>query len=149
MINDKDSVQLSEFCFNVCEVLKTAVQGRDVDSLDESVRVALEDLKRCVDLPFLPAPSPNNSRVTREIERTLRRGANMPRTRGNKGKVEGQNLKIIKIHDTLNAPSVPLDGTLSPSEHVPNLAPANSHKAATASGSGTPSARLRQSCTEY
>ena len=46
MIDDKDSVQLSEYCFNVCEVLKTAVQGRNADSLDESVRVALEDLER-------------------------------------------------------------------------------------------------------
>ena len=49
MIDDKDSVQLSEYCFNVCEVLKTAVQGRNADSLDESVRVALEDLERWVD----------------------------------------------------------------------------------------------------
>ena len=46
MVDDKDSVQLSEYCFNVCEVLKTAVQGRDADSLDESVRAALEDLER-------------------------------------------------------------------------------------------------------
>ena len=49
MIDDKDSVQLSEYCFNVCGVLKTAGQGRNADSLSESVRVALEDLERCVD----------------------------------------------------------------------------------------------------
>jgi len=49
MVDDNDSVQLSEYCFNACEVLKTAVQGKDVNSLDESVRVALEDLQRCVD----------------------------------------------------------------------------------------------------
>ena len=49
MIDDKDSVQLSEYCFNVCEVLKTVVQGRNADSLNEHVRVALEDLERCVD----------------------------------------------------------------------------------------------------
>ena len=52
MIDDKDSMQLSEYCFNVCEVLKDAVQGRDADSLDESVREALQDLERCADLPF-------------------------------------------------------------------------------------------------
>ena len=52
MIDDKDSVQLSEYCFNVCEVLKGAVHGRSADSLNESVRVALEDLERCVDLSF-------------------------------------------------------------------------------------------------
>ena len=49
MVDDKDSVQLSEYCFNVCEVLKTTIQGRNADSLDVSVRVALEDLERCVD----------------------------------------------------------------------------------------------------
>ena len=48
MIDDKDSVQLSEYCFNVCEVLKTAIQGTNADSLNVSVRVALEDLGRCV-----------------------------------------------------------------------------------------------------
>ena len=51
MIDDQDSVQLSEYCFNVCEVLKTAIQATNADSLDESVRVALEDLGRCVDRP--------------------------------------------------------------------------------------------------
>ena len=49
MADDKDSVQLSEYCFNVCEVLKATVQGRDADSLDESARVALKDLETCVD----------------------------------------------------------------------------------------------------
>lgn len=48
MIDDKDSMQLSEYCFNVCEVLKTVVQGRSADSLNESMRGALEDLERCV-----------------------------------------------------------------------------------------------------
>ena len=52
MIDDKDSVQLSEYCFNVCEVLKGVVRGRSADSLNESVRVALGDLEKCVDLSF-------------------------------------------------------------------------------------------------
>ena len=51
MIDDKDSVQLSEYCFNVCEVVKTVVQGRNVESLDESMRVAIKDLERCIDWP--------------------------------------------------------------------------------------------------
>ena len=119
MIDDKDSMQLSEYCFNVCTVLKTAVQGRNVDSLGEPVRAALEDLERCVSLSFSACSlQPGNSRVTHEIERTLRRGANMPRTRRNKGKVEGQKLKIQEIHNTLNAPGASLDGTLSLSELV-------------------------------
>jgi len=49
MIDDKDSVQLSKYCFNVCEALKAVVQGRNVESLNESVRVALKDLERWVD----------------------------------------------------------------------------------------------------
>ena len=46
MINNKDSVQLSESCFNVCEVLDTAIQGKNAGSLNESVRTALEDSER-------------------------------------------------------------------------------------------------------
>jgi len=109
LIDDKDSVQLSEYCFNVCEVLKTVTLGRDVDSLDESVRVALKDLERCVDQSRSVCSSPSNSRVTGEIERTLRRGANMPRVKHNRGKVEGHRLKVQEILDTLNAPSAPPD----------------------------------------
>ena len=48
MVDDEDSIQLSEYCFNACEVLRTVVRGRNPDSLSESVRVALEDLERCV-----------------------------------------------------------------------------------------------------
>ena len=48
MVDDKDSVQLSEYCFNVCEVLKATIHGRDMNSLDESAKAALEDLGRCV-----------------------------------------------------------------------------------------------------
>jgi len=48
LIDDKDSVQLSESCFNACNALKTVVQGRNVDGLDDSVRIALKDLERCV-----------------------------------------------------------------------------------------------------
>ena len=48
MIDDNDSIQLSEHSFNACEVLNTVVQEKDADSLSESVRTALEDLGRCV-----------------------------------------------------------------------------------------------------
>jgi len=133
MVDDKDTVQLSEYCFNTCEVLKTAVQGKDVNSLNESVRVALEDLERCVDWSCSVCSLTNsNSRVTREIERTLRRGANIPRAKHNKGKVEEQKLRIQGIFDTLNAPSASLDETI----------PVNSYNTATSSipESGAPSA---------
>jgi len=46
MVDNKDAVQLSEYCFNVCEVVKTAIQGKNTD--DESVRMALKDLGRYV-----------------------------------------------------------------------------------------------------
>lgn len=52
MVGNNDSVQLSEYCFNVCEALKTAIQGKGVEDLSESVRVALKDSERCVDQPY-------------------------------------------------------------------------------------------------
>ena len=90
---------------------------------------------------ILGAPLASDSRITDEIERSLRRGANLPRVRRNKSKVEGHKLKIREILNTLEAPSTPLDGTLSLSERVPNLAPVDAHAAATTptSGSGTSS----------
>ena len=48
MIDNKDYLELSEYCFNICEVLKTAIQGKNVDDLDESVRKTLENLERWV-----------------------------------------------------------------------------------------------------
>jgi len=54
MIDDEDSVQLAGYCFNVCEVLGTATQGKDnTDDLHESVRTGLGRLERCVDRPLL------------------------------------------------------------------------------------------------
>ena len=49
MIHNEDCVQLSRYCFNVCMALDTAIQGTDVDNLNKSVKVALEDLERCAD----------------------------------------------------------------------------------------------------
>ena len=48
MADDKVSVQLSEYLFNVCEAVGTPIQGKNADDLDEPVRKALEDLERCV-----------------------------------------------------------------------------------------------------
>jgi len=49
MIDNEDSVQLSEYCFDVCTVLETAIQGKkNVGSLNKYVRMALGDLERCV-----------------------------------------------------------------------------------------------------
>lgn len=40
MIADKDSVQFSDYCFNVCEALE------DPDDLNEYARIELENLGR-------------------------------------------------------------------------------------------------------
>ena len=48
MIDDGDSVELSEYCFNVCEGLWTVVGGNNTDDFNESVRVALGDLEKYV-----------------------------------------------------------------------------------------------------
>jgi len=58
MIKHKYSVELSEFCFNVCEVLKTVMYGQNLDDLSEYVRnVALGDLGRCVNLALVLSTS--------------------------------------------------------------------------------------------
>ena len=48
--DDKDSVQLSEYCFDACEALNTAIQGKNADDLNESAKMALKDLERCIRL---------------------------------------------------------------------------------------------------
>jgi len=57
-MNIKD-VELSEYCFDVCEVLKTAIHGKKEDDLSEPVRMALEDLGRCVDLALALFTTPD------------------------------------------------------------------------------------------
>jgi len=49
MIDDGDSMRLCEYCFDVCEALGTAIQGKDVSELDETVRTAFKDFERWVD----------------------------------------------------------------------------------------------------
>jgi len=48
IIDSKDSVRLSEYCFSICEAVETVIQRNNTDDLDESVRVALEVSERCV-----------------------------------------------------------------------------------------------------
>jgi len=57
MIKNKDSVELSEYCFNMCEVSKTVIHGKNADDLSEPMRTALEDLGRCVDLALVLSTS--------------------------------------------------------------------------------------------
>ena len=53
MVANEDSVQLSDYCFDVCEVLKAAIQGRSTGSLSEATKTALEDLGRYAIYPLL------------------------------------------------------------------------------------------------
>ena len=46
MIDDDDSVKLSDYCFSVCEVLNAAIQEKTKDGLNGSARLGLEDLER-------------------------------------------------------------------------------------------------------
>ena len=57
MINDEDSMELSEYCFHVCETLNATIPGKCVNDVNESTRVALEDLGRYLYHP-LPDGSP-------------------------------------------------------------------------------------------
>ena len=52
MVVDDESVQLSDYCFNVCEALNSnaAIRKRNTGDLDHSTRMALEVLVRCVAL---------------------------------------------------------------------------------------------------
>ena len=112
MIVNKDSVQLSDYCFNACEALKTTIEVRNADHLDEYARVALEDLGRYVDWPYTLGLvcSVLNPRITLEIERTLRRGASTPKVKYDKGKIEKYKSEIQDILDDLNRPSLSTNG---------------------------------------
>lgn len=44
-------MELSEYCFNMCVTLKTAIQGKDADDLSEPARMGLKELERYIDYP--------------------------------------------------------------------------------------------------
>jgi hypothetical protein len=49
MIDDKDFVQLFEYCFSMRETLKSAIQGVKLGDLNEPMRITMEDLEVYVD----------------------------------------------------------------------------------------------------
>jgi len=82
----------------------------------------------------------------REIERTLRRGSNLPHYARNKTKVEGHKLEIQEILGTFNALSSSLHENPRVGKRPPNLAPFGPYSTTT---SGTPSPPLpRRSYTK-
>jgi len=107
MIDDEDSVQLSEYCFSMCETLGAVTQGMNAEDLNDS---ALKDLERCADMSWsYLLTEPNDFRLTRAVERALRRVANSPHAKHSKGKFEGYKLEIQHALGTLNAPSTSPD----------------------------------------
>ena len=56
MVTDDDSVELSHYCFDVCEELNVTTQGMEEDGLDGSTWPGLEDLTRYSDCPRILAP---------------------------------------------------------------------------------------------
>ena len=131
MIDNKESVRLAEYSFSVCEKLDAAIQGKKGEALDGPVRMALEDSKRCVDLPWpYPLTVPNHeSRIMRGIEQTLRRGMNTPHTKYNTERVEGHMLEIQRILTTLGALGSSTGENLGAGEHSSNLVLVNPHDA--------------------
>ena len=55
MIEEDSFVELAKTCVGTCHVLKTATDGRDVDSSSGPGRRQIEDLGRCVDPPQSPS----------------------------------------------------------------------------------------------
>ena len=48
MVNERHSIKISRYYLDMCETLKTVLQGRNANDLDESARMAPEDLEGCV-----------------------------------------------------------------------------------------------------
>lgn len=136
-IDNKDSVQLSKFCFDACETLKSAIQGKNAEDLNESENLATEDLERCVDQsrPF-PLAIPNNSRVMLRVEASLRRVASTPHTKYNQRKFEGYVQEIQQILSTLSAPDSPLGEGPGAGERAPHSMLTDPYDPATTSAPG-------------
>ena len=56
LITDNDSVELSDYCFDVCEALNGTIQEKTEDGLDGSAWPRLEDLARYDDCLRVLAP---------------------------------------------------------------------------------------------
>ena len=107
MTANDESVQLSDYCFDVFEAVNAAIQEENTDNPSESAEIALGDLERCVNEPSAcPNADLNDDfRVIGEIERTLRVGASTPRINYDKSKIEKNKLEIRQILDALSIQS--------------------------------------------
>ena len=152
MIAHEESVRLSDYCFDVCAALQATIQEENTDHLSEFAKSALQDVGRCVHSCFsCPCPCLNcNSRIMREIERTVRTGASMPGISYDKDKIEGKKLEIQRIIDVLNRQSSTADGNGGGDERAFQSLSLDSHSATTTSvpENGKSQPRVPRSCIE-
>ena len=110
----KETVQLSDYCFDVCEALKATIQEENTDDLGEFTTTALGDVGRYVSctLARFPPFLTSNYSVICEIEQTLKRATSLPHIGYDKDEIEGKKLKIQDILDALNRHSSSSDDSL-------------------------------------
>ena len=122
----KETVQLSDYCFDVCEALKATIQ-ENTDDLGEFATTALGDVGKFVNCtlarfpPFLNC----NYSVICEIERILKMGTSPARVGYDKGLIEGEKLKIQDILEALNRHGSSSNGDDSLDEHALQSPPLN------------------------
>lgn len=146
-------MQLSDYCFSVCETLRTVIPESDLGELDESGKVGMECLERCVDQPwsdFLFTIA-NDFRVMCEIERTLRRGASTPYVKY-RSRVEGYVLKVQQTLRTYQALNPPFGEDPSTGQSAAHPTPVDPHNCATtyvSEGGTSSSPHSRRPHVEY
>ena len=108
----KETVQLSDYCFDVCEALKATIQEDNTDDLGEFATTALGDVGRYVSctLTCLPPFLSSNYSVICEIEQTLKPETSLLHVGYNKGEIKRKKLKIQETLDALNRHSSSSDG---------------------------------------
>ena len=109
MIDNQDSVHLSQDCFGACEVLRDTIQGKRVGDLNELYWGVWK--RAFIGLSHFLLTMPNNPRVMREIERTLNRRPIIRHTKYKK-KVESPVLEVQRLLDALSELDSPYDQSL-------------------------------------
>ena len=108
----KETVQLSDYCFDVCEALKATIQEETKDDLGEFAATAIGDVGRYLSctLACLPPFLKSNYSVICEIEQTLKTATSLPHVGYDKAEIEGKKLKIQDKLDALNRHSSSSNG---------------------------------------
>lgn len=80
--DDKNHMQLLEYCLNLCEALKITIRGQNEGNFNEPQKGAIKGLER----------------ITREIGQTLKKGPGTSQTKSNRFESH-----VLKVHQILNA----------------------------------------------